>query len=88
MLATHPPYPREFREEAVRLVKAGEKAKSQIALDLRGSAYSRRVEGGPWTPGRSQGRGPFDAKSWYRGHIAPVQTAQHDDPRSADAAGA
>ncbi len=31
MAATHPPYPRDFREEAVRLLKAGEKPKSQIA---------------------------------------------------------
>lgn len=36
MAATHPPYPRDFREEAVRLLKAGEKPKSQIAPRFRG----------------------------------------------------
>ena len=40
MPATHPPYPREFREAAVRLVKAGEKAKSQIARDLGVSVFT------------------------------------------------
>lgn len=40
MPATHPPYPREFRKEAVRLVKAGEKPKSQIARDLGVSVWS------------------------------------------------
>jgi transposase len=42
MSRTRPPYPREFKEEAVRLVKESKKPISQIAQDLGVSDVSLR----------------------------------------------
>jgi transposase len=39
---THPPYPPEFRQEAVRLVTAKEQSLAQIARDLGVSAWTLR----------------------------------------------
>jgi len=39
---THPPYPPEFRQEAVRLVSAKEQSLAQIARDLGVSAWTLR----------------------------------------------
>jgi transposase len=39
---THPPYPPEFREQAVRLVLAKEQPLAQIARDLGVSAWTLR----------------------------------------------
>jgi len=39
---THPPYPPEFRQEAVRLVAAKEQPLAQIARDLGVSAWTLR----------------------------------------------
>jgi len=39
---THPPYPPEFRQEAVRLVAAKEQSLAQIARDLGISAWTLR----------------------------------------------
>jgi transposase len=39
---THPPYPPEFRQEAVRLVWATEQPLAQIARDLGVSAWTLR----------------------------------------------
>ena len=42
MPRTHPPYPPEFRQEAVRLVAAKEQSLAQIARDLGVSAWTLR----------------------------------------------
>lgn len=42
MPRTHPPYPPEFRQEAVRLVAAKEQPLAQIARDLGVSAWTLR----------------------------------------------
>ena len=42
MPRTHPPYPPEFRQEAVRLVSAKEQSLAQIARDLGVSAWTLR----------------------------------------------
>ncbi len=42
MPRTHPPYPTEFRTEAVRLAQANEKPKSQIARELGISIWTLR----------------------------------------------
>jgi transposase len=42
MPRSHPPYPREFRVEAVRLVRAGERTPEQLARDLGCSAQAIR----------------------------------------------
>ena len=42
MPRTHPPYPPEFRQEAVRLVTAKEQSLAQIARDLGVSAWTLR----------------------------------------------
>ena len=42
MPRTHPPYPPEFRQEAVRLVAAKEQSLAQIARDLGISAWTLR----------------------------------------------
>ena len=42
MPRTHPPYPPEFRQEAVRLVAAKEQPLAQIARDLGISAWTLR----------------------------------------------
>lgn len=47
MLASHPPYPPEFRQEAVRLVQTSEKSRREIADDL---GISTR----PWASGSSR----------------------------------
>jgi transposase len=39
---THPPYPPEFRQEAVRLVAAKEQSLAQVARDLGVSAWTLR----------------------------------------------
>ena len=42
MPRTHPPYPPEFREQAVRLVASKEQPLAQIARDLGVSAWTLR----------------------------------------------
>ncbi|GIU94719.1 MAG: transposase [Gaiellaceae bacterium] len=42
MPRTHPPYPPEFKEQAVRLVAAKEEPLAQIARDLGVSAWTLR----------------------------------------------
>lgn len=42
MPRTHPPYPPEFKEQAVRLVTAKEDSLAQIARDLGVSAWTLR----------------------------------------------
>ena len=42
MPRSHPPYPPEFRAEAVRLVRSGERTAEQLARDLGCSAQAIR----------------------------------------------
>ena len=42
MPRSHPPYPREFRMEAVRLVRSGERTPEQLSRDLGCSAQAIR----------------------------------------------
>ncbi len=42
MPRSHPPYPPEFRTEAVRLVRAGERGPEELARDLGCSAQAIR----------------------------------------------
>jgi transposase len=42
MPRSHPPYPREFRSKAVRLVRSGERTPEQLARDLGCSAQAVR----------------------------------------------
>ncbi|MDP8922803.1 MAG: transposase [Chloroflexota bacterium] len=42
MPRSHPPYPAEFRAEAVRLVRSGERTAEQLARDLGCSAQAIR----------------------------------------------
>ena len=42
MPRSHPPYPSEFRAEAVRLVRSGERTAEQLAHDLGCSAQAIR----------------------------------------------
>lgn len=43
MPRTHPPYPAEFRAEAIRLARSGVGSQSQIARDLGVSTFTLRT---------------------------------------------
>jgi transposase len=65
---TRPPYPEEFRREAIRLAQLGDKPQRRLAQDLGISAVTLRNwlkeegrEGG--APGRVEARAPDEGAS-------------------------